>query len=126
MFGKTLEVNFSKYPSISPSQDTKDFSTSSYNRFVRNPQKNYRHCCSPTRMLHCSGLPLEITEEEVVNHLQGFGTIVGSKLFDKEGKKQVMVQFDSVEAATNALVAMHATPLKGSHIRLAFSKTQHV
>eukprot|EP00475_Leptophrys_vorax_P006787 TRINITY_DN14241_c0_g3_i2.p1 TRINITY_DN14241_c0_g3~~TRINITY_DN14241_c0_g3_i2.p1 ORF type:complete len:472 (-),score=73.79 TRINITY_DN14241_c0_g3_i2:67-1482(-) len=122
VFGKRLEVNYSKYPSINPSPDTKDYSASNLNRFGRNAAKNYRHCCAPTRMIHCSNLPADATAEMVVEALAPHGTIAGSKLFEKDGKKQVLVLFETVEGATDALVAKHASTLGANTIRLAFSK----
>ncbi|CAI5494567.1 unnamed protein product [Closterium sp. Naga37s-1] len=111
VFGKRLEVNYSKYPSINPSADTKDYSTSNLNRFGRNAPKNYRHCCAPTRMLHCSNLPADASADMVVEHMAPHGPVLGSKVIDKDGKKQVLVLFETVEAATDALVAKHATPI---------------
>lgn len=122
VFGKRLEVNYSKYPSINPSPDTKDYSASTLNRFSRNASKNYRHCCAPTRMIHCSNLPADATAEMLVEHLASHGVISGSKLFEKEGKKQVLVQFETVEGATDALVAKHASTVGANVIRMAFSK----
>ncbi|CAI7827035.1 unnamed protein product [Closterium sp. NIES-54] len=126
VFGKRLEVNYSKYPSINPSADTKDYSTSNLNRFGRNAPKNYRHCCAPTRMLHCSNLPADASADMVVEHMAPHGPVLGSKVIDKDGKKQVLVLFETVEAATDALVAKHATPIGGQVIRLAFSKSQNL
>ena len=122
LFGKRLDVNYSKYPTINPSPDASDFSTSNLNRFGRTP-KNYRHCCAPTRVLHASALPADATAEAVIEHMQPFGPITGSKLIEKDGKKQVLVQFESAETATDALVSTHGTQMGGSTMRLAFSKT---
>ena len=55
--------------------------------------------------------------------MQPFGPITGSKLIEKDGKKQVLVQFESAETATDALVSKHGTQMGGSTMRLAFSKT---
>ncbi|RXH78846.1 hypothetical protein DVH24_002364 [Malus domestica] len=73
LFGKRLEVNFSKHPNIMQGADTHEYVNSNLNRFNRNAAKNYRYCCSPTKMIHLSSLPQEVTEEEIVSHLEEAG-----------------------------------------------------
>ncbi|KAL9665191.1 hypothetical protein QQ045_020602 [Rhodiola kirilowii] len=126
LFGKRMEVNYSKYPTITPAPDTHDYSNSNLNRFNRNAAKNYRYCCSPTKMIHLSTLPQDITEEDIIGHLEEHGTIVNTKLFEANGKKQALVQFESEEEAIEALVCKHATSLDGSIIRISFSQLQSI
>ncbi|KAL0305115.1 UNVERIFIED_CONTAM: Polypyrimidine tract-binding protein3 [Sesamum calycinum] len=76
LFGKRLEVNFSKHPNITTGADTHEYSNSNLNRFNRNAAKNYRYCCSPTKMIHISTLPQDVTEEEIISHLEEHGAIV--------------------------------------------------
>lgn len=77
-------------------------------------------------MIHLSTLPQEITEEEIVAQLEleEHGTIVGTKLFEANGKKQALVLFDTEEQATEALVCKHATSIDGSIVRISFSQLQ--
>lgn len=126
LFGKRLEVNFSKYPNITPAPDTHDYYNSNLNRFNRNAAKNYRYCCSPTKMIHVSTLPQDITEEEIVTHLEKHGSIVNTKLFEANGKKQALVLFETEEQATEALVCKHASLIDGSTIRISFSQLQAI
>ncbi|XP_010533406.1 PREDICTED: polypyrimidine tract-binding protein homolog 3 isoform X5 [Tarenaya hassleriana] len=126
LFGKRLEVNFSKHPNITPGTDSHDYVNSNLNRFNRNATKNYRYCCSPTKMIHLSTLPQDITEEEILNHLQEHGPIVNAKVFEMNGKKQALVQCENEEQATEALVCKHATSLDGSIIRISFSQLQTI
>ncbi|XP_010232611.1 polypyrimidine tract-binding protein homolog 3 isoform X1 [Brachypodium distachyon] len=126
LLGQKLEVNFSKYPSITPAPDAHDYSNSNLNRFNSNVAKNYRHCCAPTRIIHISALPQEISEDMILNHLGEHGTIVKSKLFEAGGKTQALVQFESEEEATEALVSKHASKLEGSTIRISFSQMQNI
>ncbi|MBA0647868.1 hypothetical protein Goklo_015678 [Gossypium klotzschianum] len=126
LFGKRLEVNFSKHPNITQGTDTHEYVNSNLNRFNRNAAKNYRYCCSPTKMVHLSTLPQDVTEEEIVNHLAEHGTIVNTKLFEMNGKKQALVMFETEEQATEALVSKHATLLGGSIIRISFSQLQTI
>jgi polypyrimidine tract-binding protein 2 len=126
LFGKRMDVNFSKHAQINPSPDTSDFSSSPLNRFNRNAAKNYRYCCAPTKMIHVSSLPADIAVEDITNHLSGHGTVTNAKIFESNGKKQALVLFESEEQATEALVCKHASQLQNSTIRLAFSKLASV
>ena len=126
LFGKKLEVNYSRHPNISPSPETHEFGNSNLNRFTRNPTKNYRHCCAPTRMIHCSSLPIDVTSEALTEHLAPHGTISGCKIVDRDNKKQALVLFSTPEEATEALVCKHAQPFGGSNLRIAFSKMTSV
>ncbi|KAK2659061.1 hypothetical protein Ddye_005594 [Dipteronia dyeriana] len=126
LFGKRLEVNFSKHPNITQGADTHEYSNSNLNRFNRNAAKNYRYCCSPTKMIHLSTLPQDINEEEIVSHLEEHGSILNTKLFEMNGKKQALILFETEEQATEALVCKHATSLGGSIIRISFSQLQSI
>ncbi|XP_044475252.1 polypyrimidine tract-binding protein homolog 3-like [Mangifera indica] len=126
LFGKRLEVNFSKHPIITQGADTHEYINSNLNRFNRNAAKNYRYCCSPTKMIHLSTLPQDVTEEEILSHLEEHGTILNTKLFEMNGKKQALVMFETEEQATEALVCKHASSLGGSIIRISFSQLQSI
>ncbi|KAI8014315.1 hypothetical protein LOK49_LG05G02789 [Camellia lanceoleosa] len=126
LFGKQLEVNFSKHPNITTGADTHEYLNSNLNRFNRNAAKNYRYCCSPTKMVHLSTLPQDVTEEEIVAHLEEHGPIVNTKLFEMNGKKQALVLFENEEQATEAIVCKHASTLGGSVIRISFSQLQTI
>ncbi|KAJ8446064.1 hypothetical protein Cgig2_017566 [Carnegiea gigantea] len=126
LFGKRMDVNFSRYPNITPGADTREYLNSNLNRFNRNAAKNYRYCCSPTKMIHISTLPQDITEVDILNHLEEHGTILNTKIFETNGKKQALVLFESEEEATEALVCKNATSLGGSIIRISFSQSQSI
>ncbi|KAG8078592.1 hypothetical protein GUJ93_ZPchr0007g3820 [Zizania palustris] len=126
LFGKKLEVNYSKYPTVTPAPDAHDYSNSHLNRFNSNVVKNYRHCCAPTKMIHISALPQGITEDAIHAHVGEHGTIVNSRLFEANGKTQALVMFESEEEATEALVSKHATKLEQSNIRISFSQMQNI
>ncbi|RZC64866.1 hypothetical protein C5167_008557 [Papaver somniferum] len=126
LFEKRMEVNFSKHPTITAAPDTHEYQNSNLNRFNRNAAKNYRYCCSPTKIIHLSTLPQEITEEEIVCHLEEHGTIVNTKLFEVNGKKQALIMFETEEQATEALVCKHATTIDRSVIRISFSQLQNI
>ncbi|KAL1194021.1 putative polypyrimidine tract-binding protein [Cardamine amara subsp. amara] len=106
--------------------DSNDYVNSNLNRFDRNAAKKYRYCCSPTKLIPLSTLPQEVTEEEVVNHVQDHGVMLNTKVFEMNGKKQAMVQFENEEEAVEALVCKHATNLGGSVIRISFYQLQMI
>lgn len=126
LFGKRLEVNFSKHPNITMGAETHEYLNSNLNRFNRNAAKNYRYCCSPTKMIHLSTLPQDITEDEIVSHLEEHGSIMNTKLFEMNAKKQALVLFENEEQATEALVCKHASSLGDSMIRISFSQLQTI
>lgn len=119
-------MNFSKHPNITPGAETHEYINSNLNRFNRNASKNYRYCCSPTKMIHLSSLPQDISEEEIVSHLEEHGSIVNTKLFEANGKKQALVLFETEEEATEALVCKHASTIDRSVIRISFSQLQSI
>ncbi|ONK54885.1 uncharacterized protein A4U43_UnF10080 [Asparagus officinalis] len=126
LFGRRLEVNYSKFSNITPSADAHEYAGSSLNRFNRNAAKNYRYCCSPTKIIHISTLPQDITEEDIIAHLEEHGTIVNSKVFEANGKKQALVMFEDEEQATEALVCKHASTIDEAIIRISFSQLQNI
>ncbi|KAK7270421.1 hypothetical protein RIF29_23541 [Crotalaria pallida] len=126
LFGKRMEVNYSKHPTIIQGADTREYANSNLNRFNRNAAKNYRYCCSPTKMIHLSTLPQDITEEDIESLVQEHGIIVNIKVFEANGKIQALVQFETEDEATEALVCKHATSLTGSIVRISFSQLQNI
>ncbi|KAK9068567.1 hypothetical protein SSX86_012682 [Deinandra increscens subsp. villosa] len=126
LFEKRLEVNFSKHPNITMGAETHEYLNSNLNRFNRNAAKNYRYCCSPTKMIHLSTLPQDVTEDEIISHLEEHGGIMNTKVFEMNGKKQALVLFETEEQATEALVCKHATTLADSIIRISFSQLQTI
>ncbi|KAJ6848338.1 polypyrimidine tract-binding protein-like protein 3-like isoform X1 [Iris pallida] len=126
LFGRRMELNFSKHPDITQGPDTHEYAQCSLNRFNNNAVKNYRYCSAPTRMIHVSSLPQDITEEEIVTHLEDHGIISNSKLFEVNGKKQALVLFENEEQATKALVCKNGSSIGRSSIRLSFSQLQSV
>lgn len=130
LFDSAIDINFSKYASISPpavNNDgrTKDYSMSTLNRFMRSDSKNFRHISAPGAVLHVSNLAPTTTGEQLVAHLGQHAPAIASRMFtaDSQGqRKQALVQFGSVEQAAEVLCLLHNSQLDGQNIRLAFSK----
>ncbi|KAK4359618.1 hypothetical protein RND71_021847 [Anisodus tanguticus] len=68
----------------------------------------------------------DVTEAEIVAHLEEHGPIINSKLFEMNGKQQAVVLFEKEEQATEALVCKNATSLGSSTIRISFSQLQSI
>ena len=117
LFGKHLEVKFSNNAQIHPSLDLTDYLDSKLNHLNCNLAKNYQYYCAPTKMIHVSSLPADVTEVEVVSHLEEHGNIINSRLFEANGKKQALILFENEEQATEALVCKHASTIDHSTIR---------
>ena len=126
LFGKHLEVNFSRSPNIIPGADTHEYTKSNLNRFNKNAAKNYRYCCSPTKIIDMSTLPQDIIAEEIASLLEEHGVIGNCKLFETNGKRQALVQFESEEEATNALVFKHASLTFGFVFCISFLQVQNI
>lgn len=77
-------------------------------------------------MIHLSTLPQDITKEEIVTQLEEHGTIINTKLFEANGKRQALVLFETEEQATEALVCKDAISIDGSIIRISFSQLQTI
>lgn len=126
LFEKRMEVNFSKHSNITQGAETHEYANSNLNRFNRNAAKNYRYCCSPTKIIHISSLTQDVTEDEVASHVEEHGPVVSTKVFEMNGKKQALVMFETEEQATEALVCKHATSLSSSVIRISFSQLHNI
>ncbi|KAJ4747723.1 Polypyrimidine tract-binding protein-like protein [Rhynchospora pubera] len=125
LYGKKMEITFSKYSEITPSPDARDYANSSLSRFHSGSGKNYRHCTAPTKTIHISSLPREVTEDDIIAHLGEHGVIVNTRIFEVHGKTQALVSFENEEAATEALVCKHASAIDGALIRISFSQTHN-
>lgn len=75
-------------------------------------------------MIHLSSIPEDITEEELIDLMEEHGTVISTKLFEANSKKQALVLFQTEEQATEALVCKNATSVGGSIIRISFSQSQ--
>jgi polypyrimidine tract-binding protein 2 len=73
-----------------------------------------------------SSLSQDIIEDELGSPLVEQGIIVNCKVFEMNGKKQAIVQFETEEEATEALVCKHAILLFGSLIHISFLQLQNI
>ncbi|KAH3765551.1 Polypyrimidine tract-binding protein 1 [Pelomyxa schiedti] len=128
LYGKAMNVNFSKYTSIvlpkptEPDDLTKDFTNSPLHRYKIKGSKNLTHICPPGNTLHLSNLAPTVTEEQLSELFNTCGTVTKVKFFQKD-RKMALVQMGSVNEAIKALVELHGNPLSGSCLRVSFTKS---
>jgi len=70
-----------------------------------------------------STLAQDIITDEIASLLQGHGTNIDCKVFETNGKRHDLVQF---EEATKALVCKHASLVSGFVTRISFSQVQNI
>jgi len=135
LWDKPMDINFSKHSYINAtSQDPADQSCADYtnsplNRFkltqgTEKAQQIYKNMSGPVSLLHVSNLPAAATNQTTTEMFSPFGTITGIKVFDINGKRQALVQFDSVQHSAEALVTLHNTPVEGRGLKISFSKNK--
>jgi len=135
LFGKQMDINFSKHTYITASSSDPsdltcvDFSSSPLNRFKVVPgsekaQQIYKHMSGPGPLLHVSNLAVSATTQNITDLFSQFGPIIGLKLFEFNGKKQALIQFNSVQSAADGLVTLHNTTIDGRSLKVSFSKNR--
>ncbi|KAA6400873.1 MAG: putative Polypyrimidine tract-binding protein [Streblomastix strix] len=147
LFGHTLEIVYSKYSSIvkpAPGHQTTtpptpgatrnvqtdpktvDYDSSSLNRYHKYGEANARHLSRPTNTLHVSNVAASVDEAALLDHIgQSTGTPVAVKnvkIYETNGKRMALAQFEDQSSAVEAMCLLHNTPLQGKNIRLTFTK----
>nr|VZH91203.1 unnamed protein product [Spirometra erinaceieuropaei] len=143
LFGGTLRVSHSKFPSINKSQNsqagedggaseatdtsqdlTRDYAGSRLHRFRNANSRNAFNIYGPNTVLHVSGLPDDISEFELVQlftQVSGH-PISGVKMFPNE-KKMALVEFRTIKDAIEGLIALDAYQIRPKCcMRVTFSK----
>jgi len=135
LWEKPIDINFSKHSYINAtSQDPADPSCADYtnsplNRFkftqgTEKAQQIYKNMSGPVSLIHISNLPASSTNQTVTEMFSPFGAITGIKVFDIAGKRQALVQFDSVAHGAEALVTLHNSQVEGRGLKISFSKNK--
>lgn len=136
LFGKQLDINFSKHSYITatshdPTDPTcADFSNSPLNRFKKfaagseKAHQIYKHMAGPSPLLHVSNLSPATTEQSLTELFAPFGPLSALKLFEFNNKKQALVHLSSVQSAAEALVILHNTNVDGRGLKVSFSKNK--
>eukprot|EP00698_Gefionella_okellyi_P012084 TRINITY_DN3229_c0_g3_i1.p1 TRINITY_DN3229_c0_g3~~TRINITY_DN3229_c0_g3_i1.p1 ORF type:complete len:473 (+),score=77.27 TRINITY_DN3229_c0_g3_i1:96-1514(+) len=127
MFGKAMEVSYSKHAAVNPASESdgpfaREYGRSSQNRFLK--QSAVRHMYEPTNVLHVANLSDQFTEEVASRAFGTYGQIVAMKIFESSGFRQCLVQFNTISEASEALVSAHGAAIVGSELRVSFSKSR--
>lgn len=129
LWNKQIRVFPSKHLTVQMPKDgqpdaglTKDFSNSPLHRFKKPGSKNFNNIFPPSATLHLSNIPQNVTEQQLREIFQRYGTIKGFKFFQKD-RKMALCQMSSIEEATHGLIATHNYQLADNmHLRVTFSK----
>jgi len=132
LFGKQIRVSISKHGAVQMPKEgqpdaglTKDYMNSSLHRFKKPDSKNYQNIYPPSATLHLSNIPSSVGDEEITEAFKEKGFIVKAfKFFPAKDRKMALLQLNSVEEASEALIKMHNHQLReNSHLRVSFSKS---
>eukprot|EP00002_Diphylleia_rotans_P008171 TRINITY_DN1790_c0_g4_i1.p1 TRINITY_DN1790_c0_g4~~TRINITY_DN1790_c0_g4_i1.p1 ORF type:complete len:472 (-),score=88.61 TRINITY_DN1790_c0_g4_i1:768-2183(-) len=134
LFGRPMDVISSKFqdvqvsPTDSNPKKAKDYSNNPLNRFTnaQAAQRNMKHICSPSNVLHVSNLAPVVEAAELKELLSRYGTVQDIKVFESHMKRQAFVQFPDVATAVNALVFSYGAEVHGRPIRVSFSSRTSV
>uniref|UniRef100_A0AC35UDK7 RRM domain-containing protein n=1 Tax=Rhabditophanes sp. KR3021 TaxID=114890 RepID=A0AC35UDK7_9BILA len=126
-----MRVAVSKYSTVQIRLDgkqdetsTKDYSHSPLHRFRKPGSKNYQNIYAPNATLHLSNIPLNITEQFLVNSFTEKGFVVVAFKFFPNNHKMALIQLDSIEGGINSLIQMHNFRLaENAHLKVSFSKS---
>eukprot|EP01111_Echinosteliopsis_oligospora_P001310 TRINITY_DN1198_c1_g1_i1.p1 TRINITY_DN1198_c1_g1~~TRINITY_DN1198_c1_g1_i1.p1 ORF type:complete len:539 (+),score=153.51 TRINITY_DN1198_c1_g1_i1:225-1841(+) len=134
LFDKQMDINFSKHAYITSNDSSDptcaDFTNSPLNRFKftqgsEKAQQIYKHMSGPGPLLHVSNLPSSASHQSISDMFTPFGTITALKVFEYNNKQQALIQFSTIQSATEALVTLHNTPLdSGRGLKVSFSKNK--
>jgi polypyrimidine tract-binding protein 1 len=131
LHGKMIRVTISKHGAVQMPKEgqpdaglTKDFSNSALHRFKKPDSKNYQNIYAPSATLHLSNIPASVTDEEICDAFRNASfNVKGFKFFPKD-RKMALLQLNSIEEASEALIKMHNFQLReNSHLRVSFSKS---
>ncbi|BFY99421.1 hypothetical protein BsWGS_02466 [Bradybaena similaris] len=127
LWGKQLRVAPSKHQLIQMPKDgqsdaglTKDYVNSHHHRFKRSSSKNY--IFPPTSVLHLYNVAT-LEEDDIRSLFSQYGTVKGFKFFNND-RKMALIEMDTVEEATLALIGLHNYQVEDNlHMRVSFSRS---
>jgi len=134
LYGNEMSIISSKHTSITlPSPNSKfdhlgeelckDYTKSRQHRFQIPNSRNEQHISPPSSTLHLSGLPEDVSEDELTNLFSDDSigeSLNGIKIFGKN-RQMALVSFDSIEIATHYLIRYHNHSLRRKYIKINFS-----
>lgn len=131
MKGTQLKVNYSKSDYIimpkkgASSEDcslAQDFTYSKEHRYKIAGSRNFQNIAPPSKTLHLSNLPNDITEEKLQEIFEISHRFFKIKFFEVNEKRMAHAEFDSVSDAIDIIVIFHNYNIEGRYLKLSFSK----
>jgi len=129
--GRMLDVRSSNYLTVrlpkDEDEDSKhlnaDYTTSPLHRFKMGQLYNQKNIFAPSTVLHISNIDPEVKVSSITSLFGGLGIRGFEWLVNTASdKKMAFVQLMSLSNALQAVMHLHSTPLKGTPIRISFSK----
>lgn len=99
-----------------------DFSHSKEHRYKIAGSRNFQNIAPPSKVLHLSNLPKEITEEGLTELFSPVALFEKIKFFEVGGKTMAHAEFDSISTAIEIIIAFHNFNIEGRYLKLSFSK----
>lgn len=134
-----LKVNYSKSDYIimpkkgtSPEENAlaQDFTYSKEHRYKIAGSRNFQNIAPPSKTLHLSNLPNEISEDELLEifknnsencRLENYD-VLKIKFFEVNDKRMAYAEFESVSDAIDVIINFHNYNIEGRFLKLSFSK----
>ncbi|GAA28121.2 Polypyrimidine tract-binding protein 1 [Clonorchis sinensis] len=140
LYGKQMRCTLSKNMAVTipvPGKDDSEASAENINQLnreyighrlhrFRRPNARYlQNLCAPSRVLHISNLPEQVTEDDLTDVFMRVGGLqVEAVKLVKTPKPMALVQLQDVEKAVTGLIALHDYELVDNlHMRVSFSKS---
>ncbi|KAF5394982.1 Polypyrimidine tract-binding protein 3 [Paragonimus heterotremus] len=140
LYGKSIRCTLSKNMTVTipvPGKDDSEASAENINqlnreyvghrlhRFRRGNPRNIQNLCPPSKVLHITNLPADVSEEDITDaFIRISGCPVDNIKLFKSAKPRALVQLADVEKAITALLAMHDYELETNfRMCISFSKT---
>lgn len=99
-----------------------DFSHSKEHRYKIAGSRNFQNIAPPSKVLHLSNLPKNISEEGLQELFSPIAEFSKIKFFEVGGKTMAHAEFDSVSTAIEVIVTFHNYNIEGRYLKLSFSK----
>jgi RNA recognition motif-containing protein len=126
-----LKVNYSKSDYIiMPKKGTtseenalaQDFTYSKEHRYKIAGSRNFQNIAPPSKTLHLSNLPNDITEEKLLEIFENVHKFCKIKFFAVNDKKMAHAEYETVSHAIDIIIHFHNYNIEGRYLKLSFSK----
>lgn len=99
-----------------------DFSHSKEHRYKIAGSRNFQNIAPPSKVLHLSNLPKEITDEKLQELFSNVAPFEKIKFFEVGGKMMAHAEFDTISTAIEIIIGFHNYNIDGRYLKLSFSK----